>query len=434
MGKFYFGRSTRRSFMLGLPLAGCAATTARVSSASSGDASLSAGKAAPEEVARLSSLEGEALWQAVRAQYDQSSGIGHFNAANMTPPCNAARQALNAATADIDADPSFENRGKYAARHELTRERLAALINAAPEEIALTRNTSEGNNLIVRGLALSKGDEVVLWGNNHRSNKLSWQVRAERDGFTIKDVKTPASPESDEDMIAPFRAAITDRTQLVSFSHVANNTGAKLPAAKICKLAADAGALSLIDGAQTVGSLAVDVKALGCDFLTTSGQKWLTGVREAGMAFIRADRQSLLSPLIVSYPLARSDVGARAFEQLGQRDDGAVAALGEAAALHLAIGPKRVEARVAAFTTLLVDEIKARNERAQFVTPSEPGYRHGVVITKLSKGESRAAQADAYQNYRISGAPYPGAFRLCPHIFHTQADIARAASAVAAWA
>ncbi|TCO76995.1 aminotransferase class V-fold PLP-dependent enzyme [Chromatocurvus halotolerans] len=419
MDKHTIAGTTRRTFLMGLPVAGLMGT------------SLAATALDRRNLTPLPQLTDQLLWRAVREEFRGSLNITAMNAANMSPPCAGARAALEAATTDIDRDPSFENRAKYQQRHEATRAALAELIGAALDEIAITRNTSEGNNLIVQGLALGPGDEIVLWEENHRSNELSWEVRAQREGFKIIRVATPKQPESAEDLIAPFREAIGPSTRLVSFSHVSNSSGTELPAAALCKLTADAGALSMIDGAQTVGAMALDVKALGCDFMTCSGQKWMCGPREAGMLYVRKDRQELLNPLIVSYPLAGGDTGARAFEMLGQRDDGAIDALGQAAALHLAIGPSRVEARVRSLTDLLMAEIRHKAPSARFLTPENPAYRLGVVVTAVTHGESGAAQARAYEQFAVSGSAFPGALRLCPHIYNDEADIERAAAAMA---
>lgn len=204
---------------------------------------------AEADLERLIDLEGEALWSEVRSEFVLRPGYLPFNAANMAPPCAATRRALAAGTEDIDADPSFENRAKYRPLHELTRGKLARLLRVDGDDIALTRNTTESNNTIVNGLDLGPGDEVVLWSQNHRTNLNSWEVRAAREGFAVKLVETPEQPNSDADLIAPFEAALSDKTRILSFSHVSNNSGTGLPAAALCALAKASGVLSMVDGA-----------------------------------------------------------------------------------------------------------------------------------------------------------------------------------------
>jgi isopenicillin-N epimerase len=81
-------------------------------------------------------------------------------------------------TADIDADCSFNNRGKFSELLENARSLVAAQLNVSADEIALVRNTSEANNIINNGLSLSRGDEVVIWDENHPTNNVAWDVRA----------------------------------------------------------------------------------------------------------------------------------------------------------------------------------------------------------------------------------------------------------------
>lgn len=364
--------------------------------------------APPLDLEALIDLEGDALWSAVRSQFELRQGYLPFNAANMAPPCAGTRQALAHGTQEIDADPSFENRAKYRPMHELTRGKLARLLRVDGDDIALTRNTTESNNTIVNGLDLGPDDEVVLWAQNHRTNLQSWQVRAAREGFTVKLVETPEQPKSDDDLLQPFREALTDRTRILSFSHVSNNSGTALPAHELCWMAEERDILSMVDGAQTVGAMALDLSELECAIYTSSGQKWICGPREAGLLYLRPDVQDMLNTNMVGYALVGSDEYARKFETLGQRDDAAVVGLGAAADLHNAIGPDRVEDRVRRNAIVLMERIQARVPGVEFVTPTDPAHRLGVVIAKLGSVDSSKAQAQVYERHGISAAAFPG--------------------------
>src|SRR5262245_65594897 len=94
-------------------------------------------------------------------------------------------------TEDVDGDVSFQNRAKFNALLEESRRKLAAFMGASEDEIAITRNTSEGNNFIVNGLGLKAGDEVVIFDQNHPTNNVAWDVRAARVGFIVKSDGVP---------------------------------------------------------------------------------------------------------------------------------------------------------------------------------------------------------------------------------------------------
>ena len=110
------------------------------------------------------------------------------------------------------------------------------------------RNTSEANNIVISGLELSSGDEVVIWDQNHTTLNTAWDVRAEMYGFKVIRVSTPDHPDTAEDLIKPFRDTMTSRTKIIGFSDTSNLSGVRLPAKELCAIARNAGVLSILDG------------------------------------------------------------------------------------------------------------------------------------------------------------------------------------------
>src|SRR5262245_42938013 len=161
----------------------------------------------------------EVRWQLVRRQFPLEDGLLYLNAANVCPASRPVLDRYAALLRDFQATPSFQNRDKYRTLREATRTKLARLLGVAADEVAITRNTSEGTNLIVRGIDLKPGDEVVITDHNHPSNNDSWKIRARREGLVIKSapVKIPAS--SKDDLIASIEKLLTPRTQVVAFQH-----------------------------------------------------------------------------------------------------------------------------------------------------------------------------------------------------------------------
>ena len=224
----------------------------------------------------------EAFWRLVKDQFPLRPGLILMNAANLCPSPYPVSDAVFRFTHDVDADASFQNRGKFNDLHEAALAALARYMGADADEVVITRNTSEGNNLVIAGLDLGAGDEVVLWDQNHPSNNVAWDVRAQRYGYTVKRVATPAAPQSADDLIAPFAEALTANTRVLSFSHVSNVSGVALPAKDLCAMAQARGILTLIDGAQTFGVHRVDLHDIGCDFYTGSAHKWFWDPKKAG--------------------------------------------------------------------------------------------------------------------------------------------------------
>ena len=378
----------------------------------------------------------ETFWAQVKAEFALKPGLLMFNAANLCPSPRLVTDEVVRLTRDLDADASFQNREKYTGTREASRTALAGFLGADAREIALTRNTSEGNNTVVTGLELGPGDEVVLWDQNHESNGAAWALQAERLGFALRWVTTPAAPTGPAELIAPFAAALSGKTRLLAFSHVSNLSGVALPAAELCALARQAEALSLIDGAQTLGVLPVNLHDLGCDFYAASNHKWLMGPRETGVLYVRADRIEGLWPTRVTHgwEQEKSD-GARRFESLGQRDDARVAAVGDAIAFHHKLGKARVEQRIRALAARLKKALGDLIPGAAFVTPPAPELSAGIVIVTVHGVGAEAAAARLYAGHGVACATFgddtTANVRLCPHVYTTAADVDQVAGAVA---
>ncbi len=387
--------------------------------------------------ARTASPTDEAFWEIVKGQFPLHPDLILMNAANLCPSPYPVQDAVFRLTRDVDQDASFQNRAKFGGLAETSREALARFLGASPNEIAITRNTSESNNTILNGLSLGAGDEVVIWDQNHPTNNISWEVRAERWGFELKRVSTPDRPTTEEELVAVFRGAMSPRTRVIAFSHVSNVTGVALPAKALCTLARAAGVASHVDGAQSFGALDIDLHDMGCDFYTGSAHKWFVGPKEAGVLYVRENRIPELwaSDVGVGWQGAIESGGARKFDNLGQRDDAAVAAVATAVEFHEAIGPALIEARIRALSAALKEAVRERIPSVEFHTSDVPERSAGVVVVKIPVDDQRQLFNWLYEEHRIAGGPRGepyGGVRLCPHIYNTMEQIDRVASAFAA--
>jgi selenocysteine lyase/cysteine desulfurase len=376
----------------------------------------------------------ESYWRLVKRQFMIKEGLIMMNAANLCPSPYPVQQEIFNLMRDIDRDPSSHNRGKYYEMLERSRSALAIYLGARPDEIAITRNTSEGNNTVINGLTFHSGDQVIIWDENHPTANIAWDVRAKRYGFTVKHVRTPKGLTTAEDLIRTFQEAITSRTRILSVSHLSNISGVLLPAKEICRIARERNVLTHIDGAQTFGALELDLHDLGCDFYTGSAHKWFVGPKEVGVLYVKKDMIEGLWPTIVGdgYRIA-VDKGARKFETLGQREDARVAAMATAVEFHKAIGPERVEQRMRDLAAALKSELKKRLPQIVFITPFLPELSGGVVVCKIPGADLSEALDTLYAEHNIGCAVFGGelqGLRLCPHLYNTTEEIDRVVNAV----
>jgi L-cysteine/cystine lyase len=185
---------------------------------------------------------------------------------------------------DLYSGPAYlEGAGLYALQAEVAsraREAAARLIGATPEDVALTQNTTHGMNLGVASIDWQEGDEVISAKTEHPGCLAPLHALEGRFGVRVSLILPPVTPQKVE-------AATTSRTRLVALSHVDWTSGEVLPLQEICALARGRGILTLIDGAQSVGNIPVDVPSSGADIYAFTGHKWVLGPEGMGAFYVR---------------------------------------------------------------------------------------------------------------------------------------------------
>ncbi|HVP48508.1 MAG TPA: aminotransferase class V-fold PLP-dependent enzyme [Bryobacteraceae bacterium] len=382
---------------------------------------------------RLPDAGNESYWQMVKRQYPLEEGLLYLNAANVCPASRLVLDRHLEYLRDFHANPSFQNRDKYVDMRESLRGKLARMLRVSADEIAVTRNTSEGSNIIVKGVDLKPGDEVLITDHNHPSNNDSWRVRAQRDGFIVKSLPVPIPAPSAEKLLADFERAITPRTRVIAITHVTSTTGIQYPAKEIAALARRRNIFMHLDGAQTFGALDVNLAETGCDSYSASAHKWLMGPLEAGILFVRAERIPQIWPSIVTAGWTDHLKGARKFEVFGQRDDPRVVALEAAVDFISLIGMPAVEARMQALATRAKVQLK-EIAAAELKTNLEPELSGGVVKFRLKNVPTQKAYDLLWQRHRLAIAMTPSGdsegLRFSAQIYNSMDEIDRAVAAV----
>ncbi len=183
------------------------------------------------------------------------------------------------------------------AAHETARDTIARHLNATrPEEIIFTSGTTDSINLVASALGrsdlLEKGDEIIISGLEHHSNTVPWQMLCERLGITLKIIPVLDNGTLDLEI---FDQLLSEKTKLISVNHVSNAFGTVNNIAHICSQAKKVGALTFIDGAQSVPHFSIDLQLLDCDFYAFSGHK-IYGPTGVGVLFGKYDLLCELPP------------------------------------------------------------------------------------------------------------------------------------------
>jgi selenocysteine lyase/cysteine desulfurase len=209
--------------------------------------------------------------------------LAYLNSGSSGPPpdyvLEAARDAddLCSGAAYLEGVGLFFRQAEYASR---AREAAARLLGASPDDIALTQNTTHGMNLGAASINWREGDEVVSSTTEHPGCLAPLHNLRRRFGVKENLVSPPVTPEKIE-------ATLTPNTRLIALSHVDWTNGELLPLEEICALARESEVLTLVDGAQSVGNIPVDVRAAGADMYAFTGHKWVLGPEGMGAFYVR---------------------------------------------------------------------------------------------------------------------------------------------------
>ena len=370
-------------------------------------------------------------WKTIRSQFLMPPELTVLNAANLCPSPAPILETVYNYTKRLDSKPVPSYRAEMREVKEKTRQELAKYLRVTPEEILITRNTSESNNWVSNGLDLRAGDEVVIFSDNHPSNNEAWKERGKRFGFTVKEVP-PVNPHPGFDYyLETFKKALTTRTRVLSFTHLSNTVGDLFPAKELCGMARNRGIITLIDGAQSLGLLDVDLSDIQPDFYSGSAHKWPCGPKETGVLFVNKSIQERFWPSIYSAYKGREGL-AQTHEGLGQRDTPAIHAFGQQIEFLRKIGQEKIEERSGNIATEIIEELQKIKDIYIF-TSNERALRSAVVTFRPANLEPakvvKALEEDGIVAANQGGKDWAGV-RFSPHFYNSNSDVERAVGAI----
>ncbi len=282
---------------------------------------------------------------------------------------------------------------------EETRAKLASFINASPEEVVLTHNTTEGINFVTSGLDMKEGDEVVISNMEHPGAINPWKLKEKRHGIVIKEVPFGLPTKSVDEVVGSVAAAITPRTKVISLGHTVYVTGLISPLKELSRMAHEKGVLVLGDSAHGIGMLELNMKEMGIDFFASSPYKWLGAPTGIGLLFVRKEAQDKLWPTIVTGGWDTYK-DARKFECHGQDADALIFALGEALDFQNAIGRGRIERRIKTLAAYLKQELH-KIPGVKIHTPDDPYLSGGLTAFSLEGVDAARIVDYAREKYNI---------------------------------
>lgn len=367
---------------------------------------------------------------------DLDPDLIYLNHAGVGPWTRAAASAVQR-FAEVNARRGAAEYPEWLTVERRLRERLARLIGAASsDDIALVKNTSEGLSLVAFGLDWQPGDNVVINDQEFPSNRMPWEAVARERGVELRDVRLDAA-ETPEDALIE---AMDRRTRVLPVSSVQYATGLRLDLERLAAACRANGTLLCVDAIQHLGALPFDARALGADFVTADGHKWLLGPEGLGVLYARPEARERLQLLQYGWHMAeaagdyeRRDwtpaASARRFEP-GSPNLLAAHALEASLGVLEAEGMEQVGQAVRANAGHLLERL-AREPALEPLTPTAPG-RHAGIVTFRVDGADGPALWRALRGEGVIAASRKGGIRFSPHFYTSPEAIDQAVDTVLA--
>jgi selenocysteine lyase/cysteine desulfurase len=311
----------------------------------------------------------------------------------------------------------FENKKAMASK-------LAALAGCSPDELIITRNTTESLDMVISGLSWKEGDEAVMAEQDYGAMLDMFRQISKRYGVVNKVVSVPNHPQSDEEIINLYANAISEKTRLLMVCHMINITGHILPVRKICDMAHSKGVQVMVDGAHAFAHIKFTIPELNCDYYGSSLHKWLSVPLGAGILYIKKENIGKVWPLLAEGERKTDDI--LRLNHTGTHPVHTDLTINDAIDFYNTIGAERKEARLRYLQNYWTN--KVRNlPHIILNTPADP-ERSCAIANVGIKGMKPQDMADTLmKKYNIYCAPIDGAnvhgCRMTPNIYTTAEDL-----------
>ncbi len=343
---------------------------------------------------------------------------------------NAQTEGLRRLEAELPDWPYYTPIGApltgYQKREDIRKD-VGDFIGAEMDEVALTQNATMGMNFLANGMTYKPGDEILTTDQEHGGGVGPFRLMAKRYGAAVKEIDLDAAvANGHEGVLQAFADAISPRTRVMMFSEVTSNFGYKLPARELCALAKSKGIFSIVDGAQVVGQLPVNVKDLNCDAYVSSPHKWLLAPKGTGILFIKRDRQDEIWTTLGSYNYDNYEDGAFRFMQYGTGSPALIYGLKAALDFNRKIGIERIARWNLSLTRQLQEGLRDI-PNVRIYSGTKPELWAGATTFGLENKSSAELQDALWAaKIRVRAQGKNRRVRLSAHLYVNSEDIARA--------
>jgi len=379
-----------------------------------------------DHLSPIQAAEDEDYWSTIQQAFSVTRGIINLNNGGVCPSPRIVTEAFVRYTWQQEDATAYTMWQILEPQSETVRTGLAEVFGCSAEEIAITRGASESLEILLMGLDLKSGDEVLTTTQDYGRMLTTLRQREMREGLKLNLIKIPLAPKNVDDIAVAFERAVTPKTKLILVSHQINLTGQILPVRKICDMARSRGIETIVDGAHSFAQFDFKRDDLGCDYFGTSLHKWIFAPKGTGLLYVKKDKIAKVWPLMASEDKQRNDI--RKFEEIGTHSAAMRLAIGEAILFHNAIGGKRKEERLRFLSRYWMNKLKDVPKVA-FNTSFDPKQSCAIANFKIDGIDPVTIGSYLMSKHKIFTTPivheeFTG-IRITPNVYTTLWELDR---------
>lgn len=373
----------------------------------------------------------EAFWYQVQQSFVQNPHFINLEAGYFSPAANVTLEDQLNNIKMINESPSFYMRRRQFDEREALRQQLADFAGCSPQELIMSRNTTESLNIVIQGLQLNNGEEILRTNREYPSMIQALDQRQRRWGTPVRVVDLPLIPDNPSQVVDLIRQAIRPNTRVLLVSYMTYLTGQVLPIREICAMARRKGVEVIVDGAHAFAHVPFKISELGCDYFACSLHKWLCAPLGNGLLYVKKENIKKIWPLFGDTDFADDDI--RKLEHFGTQPCANQLSIAAAIKFHDSIGSQLKADRLHYLKQYWTDRVR-HLPKLKVNTPLAGGQSYAICNVGVA-GLSPAELVDRlYTDYRIftvaiDNGDIQGA-RIAPHLYTTIGDLDKLVQAV----
>ena len=367
----------------------------------------------------------ENYWKKVADMYHQNVKFINLESGYFSPSPESVKDYWVNFVNEINESPSYYMRTRQTEMREKVRKTLADYAGVQTDELILTRNTTESMNIIIQGIKLEKGDEILRTNLEYPNIIQALDMRERRFGTKVRIVDVPIHPKSQQEIVDMVIGAVNKKTKVILISHMVFLNGQVFPVKEVCAKAREMGLETIVDGAHSFSHVDMDVSEIGCDYYGSSLHKWLGAPLGNGRLYVKKGNAERLWPLYGDTAYDEDNI--MKLEHLGTRPCSDQNGIIPAVDFNLEIGKKEKSERLKFLQMRWASELKD-NKNIILNTPLGEGQSYGIANVGVKNLRPSELADKLFDDHNIFTVPMDDdrgirGVRVSRNLYYTVEDI-----------